>query len=220
MAAEDRPREKVINSDIRNLTDSELIAILIGSGNRSESAIDLSRRILKAAENNLHVLAKYSIDRLVKFKGIGPAKAINVMAALELGRRRKLTQMLDRPKVTTSQDAFSLLEPVLMDIGREEFWVLLLDRGNKLISRERISEGGVFNVLVDPKIVFQKALTANACGIVLGHNHPSGESIPSTQDKRMTEKLIGGAEILDMVIIDHIIVGHHSYCSFVDEGLM
>ncbi len=217
-AEEDRPREKLLALGRRNLTDAELIAILIGSGSTTESAVDLSKRILHSCNNNLASLAKLSVQDLSKFKGIGEAKAISIIAALELGRRRKDTELLHEDKITTSRDAFNLLSPYFADLLHEEFWVLMLNKANKVINKNLISKGGQAGTVVDPKIIFKAALEHNAASILLAHNHPSGNLKPSQADLDLTKKLKAAGKLLDITVLDHLIFAGNSYISFADEG--
>src|SRR5690606_25007047 len=189
-AEDDRPREKMIRRGKQNLSDAELLAILIGSGSVKETAVGLSQRILKSVENNLNELGKLSLADLMRFKGIGEAKAITIAAALELGRRRQLTAYIDRPQILSSKDGFNCIAPMLADLDHEEFWIILLNRANKVISKERISAGGVSGTVVDSKLIFRKVLeTAPASAIILCHNHPSGQLRPSQADIDITQKI-------------------------------
>ncbi|MBK8491707.1 MAG: DNA repair protein RadC [Saprospirales bacterium] len=219
-AEDDRPREKMVLKGRQQLTDAELLAILLGSGSRAESALGLAQRILRSVENDLHALGKCSLHDLMKFKGIGQAKALSVAAALELGRRRHLTEVRHRPQVRGSRDAFQLLSGLLEDLAHEEFWVLLLNRANRVIGREQISSGGTAGTVVDSKIVFRKALECRASSIILSHNHPSGQLQPSQADINLTKKLKEGGALLDIHILDHLIVGDRNFYSFADEGLL
>lgn len=218
-AEDDRPREKMIKKGKQNLSDVELLAILIGSGSRKETAVGLAQRILKTFENNLNELGKVSMAELMRFKGIGEAKAITIAAALELGRRRQLSAYIDRPQILTSKDGYNCIAPVLMDLDHEEFWIILLNRANKVISKEQISAGGVSGTVVDAKIIFRKTLDiAPASSIILCHNHPSGNLRPSQADIDITQKLKKAGETLDISILDHLIIGENGYYSFADEG--
>lgn len=185
-AEDDRPREKLVQKGKSSLSNSELIAILIGSGNRNESAVQLAQHILLLAENSLHQLAKKTISDLKQLKGIGEAKAISIVAALELGRRRKELSVGDKPQIKSSRDAYLLLQDIFEDLPHEEFWILLLNRANRVLSRHCISKGGFTGTVADPKIIFKVALEQNACGIILFHNHPSGNLKPSEADKKLT----------------------------------
>jgi len=218
---DDRPREKMMLKGKGQLSKAELIAILIGSGNTDESAVALSKRILNSVDNNLAELSRLSISDLTKFKGIGPTKAISIVAALELGRRRRADDVLiDKQKITSSQDAYNLLYADLSDKYHEEFWVLLLDRANKVIRKVNISEGGLTGTVADPKKIFQLALEQHASGIILAHNHPSNNLQPSPNDMDLTKKIVSGGKSLDINILDHLIIGNDKFYSFADEGAM
>ncbi len=217
-AEDDRPREKLLAKGRSVLTDAELIAILFGSGSRNETAVDLAKRVLASQGNNLDALGKMSVKDLMAFKGIGEAKAIGLIAALELGRRRKTTSPQERAKITSSQDAFDELYPVLADLPHEEFWVLLLNRANQVIGRSHLSKGGVSGTVVDAKIIFKMATEKLACAIILAHNHPSGNLQPSQADIGLTNKMRDAGNLLDIPVLDHLIIGHGAYYSFKDEG--
>ncbi|HEX5172078.1 MAG TPA: DNA repair protein RadC [Cyclobacteriaceae bacterium] len=217
---EDRPREKLILKGKAALSDAELIAILIGSGTPTMSAVELSKKILGNANNNLHDLARLTVKDLVKVKGIGEAKAITIVAALELGRRRKDLDHHEKPKVTTSKDAFELLKSDLTDIPHEEFWVLLLNRANRVIKKSQVSQGGVTGTVADPKIIFKLALEELACGLILAHNHPSGNLTASQADVDLTRKLKEAGKLLEIQVLDHLILARQKYFSFADEGLL
>lgn len=219
-AEDDRPREKLLKKGKSTLSDAELIAILIGSGSQEESAVELSKRILIQAKNNLNELSKMSVPDLIRFKGIGEAKALSVVAALELGRRRKDQPILSKPKISSSRDAYVLMRDVLDDLPHEEFWVLLLNRANKVLARNCISKGGFTGTVADPKVIFKVALEQNACGIILFHNHPSGNLNPSQSDKKITQQLKQAGNSLEIPILDHLISGENNYFSFADEGLI
>ncbi len=219
-AEDDRPREKLSLKGRHALSDAELLAVLIGSGNRNESAVDLCKRILADYTNNLDILAKCSVSDLKKYRGVGEAKAISIVAAMELGRRRNASPAAEVQAITGSEDAWKMVAPVLSDLQHEEFWVLLLNRANVVVRKEIISKGGMNSTVVDPKIVFRAALDHSASGIILCHNHPSGSVKPSEQDLRLTRRLKEGAAILDISLLDHIIVGAKTYFSFADEGLL
>ncbi|MFM9838864.1 MAG: DNA repair protein RadC [Cyclobacteriaceae bacterium] len=217
---EDRPREKLLLKGTSALSDAELIAILIGSGTANLSAVDVSKKILLHGKNNLNELAKLSVKELMKVKGIGEAKAITIVAALELGRRRKEVDVEEKPKINTSKDAFDLIKGDLMDLPHEEFWILLLNRANRVIKKKRVSEGGVSGTVADPKIIFKMALEELACGIVMAHNHPSSNLTPSQSDRDLTKKMKEAGKFLDVQLFDHIIVAGNKYFSFADEGLV
>ena len=217
-AEEDKPREKLILQGRTSLSDSELVAILLGSGTTELSAVGLANQILSSVHGDLHLLSKLSLKELTQFKGVGPAKAITIIAAAELGRRRKESPTLEAPKITSSKDAFLVLQPHLMDIQHEEFWVLLLNRANRVIKPIQISRGGVAGTVADPKIIFKYALDQLASAIILAHNHPSGNLQPSQADIQLTKKLVEAGKWLDLPILDHLILSDYSYYSFGDEG--
>ena len=219
-AEEDRPREKLLLKGKAALTDAELIAILIGSGTRDLSAVDLSKIILQKASNNLNELAKISIKDLMKIKGIGEAKAISIAAALELGRRRKDSEVVRRARISSSRDAYEQIRPYLLDLPHEEFWLLLLTRANELIRPVQVSQGGVSGTVADPKIIFKLALEHLASSIILVHNHPSGNLKPSEADRDLTRRLSSAGKLLEIPILDHLIFTDAGYLSFADEGLM
>jgi len=219
-AVEDRPREKMLAKGVRSLSEAELIAILIGSGNIEESAVEVSRRIMASVNNNLNELGKKTITDLQKFKGIGPAKAITIAAAMELGRRRKTTDPDEKAKITTSSDGASIFKPLLSDLPHEEFWVLLLNRNNLVIDRFMASSGGISGTVIDVRLIMKRALEKLACSIILCHNHPSGNLIPSDADKEITRKVKEAGKQLDMPVLDHLIIANDSYFSFADEGLL
>ncbi len=219
-AEEDRPREKLLQKGRQSLTNAELVAILIGSGSREESAVDLSKRILQSTKNNLNELGKTSLVELMKFKGIGEAKAITICAALELGRRRQNADILEKPQIKSSHDAHQVMAAILADLPHEEFWVAYLNRANKVIHREQISLGGVAGTVVDAKIIFKKALEQLASGIILFHNHPSGNLKPSQADINITKKLKKAGLTLDINVLDHLIISERGYYSFADEGVL
>jgi DNA repair protein RadC len=219
-AEEDRPREKLNAQGRRALSDAELIAILIGSGSRNESAVELSKRILHHYDNDLNKLGKASIAELSKFKGIGEAKAISIIAALELGRRRGDTETKIPETIDSSKSAYQVLRKSLVDLPHEEFWILLLSRSNKLIAKELISKGGISGTLADPKIIFHIALQHQASSLILAHNHPSNNRKPSQEDINLTRKLHQAGKILDINVVDHLIITDDGYLSFADEGML
>lgn len=220
LAEEDRPREKLLLKGRAALSDAELIAILIGSGTKSLSAVDLSKHILASVNYDLGSLARMSVKDLQQFKGIGEAKAITIVSALELGRRRKNEPPQKRLKISSSQDAYNLMKPDLMDESVELFYIIMLNRNNQLIKKQLISKGGTNATVVDPKVIFKYALEVMANSIILVHNHPSGNLKPSEQDKRLTQKLVGAGESLDVTVIDHVIFADCGYFSFADEGIL
>jgi DNA repair protein RadC len=217
-AEDDKPREKLAAKGKEALSNAELIAILLGNGTRNKSAVDLARDILKLADNDLNKLAKLSIADLSKIDGIGPAKAITIISAIELGSRRKTTKIANDEFVRSSSDAFQYFGPMLQDKEYEEFWVLLLNRNNKIIKPYRVSEGGVSGTVADPKRIFKAALEGNATQLVLCHNHPSGNRQPSAADIKLTERLVYSGKQIDIEVVDHIIVTQGGYYSFADEG--
>ena len=219
-AVEDRPREKAVAKGIQVLSDSELIAVLLGTGTKSTSAVDLAKEILAKASNNLDELGKMDIHQLKKYKGIGEAKAITLAAALEIGRRRQITTPLQRKSVSSSRDAYEVIYPILDDLNHEQFWVIFLNRGNKVLDKMRIGQGGVAAVVVDPKIIFREAVNRLSCGIILVHNHPSGSLQPSKADMDLTYKIREAGKFLDIQLLDHLIIAGGKYYSFADEGTL
>lgn len=219
-AEEDRPREKLLLKGKATLSEAELIAILIGSGNTEQTAVELSQHILSHCENNLAHLARLSVKDLQKFKGIGEAKAISIVAALELGRRRKESDPSKRIKITSSRNAFDMLRGDMMDLNHEEFWLLLLKRNNEVIKKEMLSRGGVSGTVVDAKIIFKRALEETASGLILAHNHPSGNLKPSQEDINLTKRIKEAGKSLDISILDHLIITDSHYFSFADEGII
>ncbi|MFT4031185.1 MAG: DNA repair protein RadC [Siphonobacter sp.] len=217
-AEEDRPREKLLLKGKAALTDAELLGILINSGIQHYTAVDLAKMILASVSNDLNQLAKLSVKELSKFKGIGEARAITIVSALELGRRRKESEPGIRHTITSSQAAYEVLRPHLMDLPHEEFWLLLLNRANQVIRPIQVSSGGVSGTVADPKIIFKFALEHLASSIILAHNHPSGNLQPSQADKELTCKLKEAGKLLDIPVLDHLIIADHWYLSFVDEG--
>ena len=219
-AVDDRPREKLLSKGIYSLSDAELIAILLGSGSRNESAVELAKKILNTHNNNLNELGKVSIEQLIKNKGVGEAKAVTIMAAMELGRRRKLADVMNRPKVTQSADVYEIFKPMLADLPYEEFWVILLNRSNKIIAKEKISQGGVSGTVTDIRLILKKAIEKLACSLILCHNHPSGNLKPSESDISITKKLSEAGKFMEINVLDHIIVTDQAFYSFADEGYM
>lgn len=217
---EDRPREKLMMHGKQTLSHSELLAILISTGTKSKSAIDLAREIMQRCNGDLSQLAKMSVKDLTKIDGIGEAKAITIVSALELGGRRQVAQVKQKKYISSSRDAFEIFKPRLADLPHEEFWVLLLNHGNKIIGEKQVSEGGVAATIVDPKKVFKIALDEGASNIILVHNHPSGNAKPSQSDIDLTERLANAGKMLDLRVIDHLIVTEEGYYSFGDEGLL
>ncbi|CAA9200552.1 DNA repair protein RadC [Flavobacterium collinsii] len=216
---EDRPREKLIRKGKEALSDAELIALLIRSGSRNESAVHLSRRILVSVDS-LNALGKLSITQLLKYKGIGEAKAIAIIAALELGRRRRSEDAAQFAKITSSKIVFDIMQPIIGELPHEEFWVLFLNNSNKVISKSQLSKGGITGAIVDVRIVFKLALEIGATGLILCHNHPSGNLEPSDADKKITKKIKLAGESLDVKVLDHLIITETKYYSFVDQGIL
>ncbi len=219
-ADDDRPREKLVQKGRSVLSDAELIAILIGSGSKTESAVQLSKRILASVNHNLNELGKLSINQLMQFKGIGEAKAVSIAAALEVGRRRRGGDTRKIAKISGSRDAFELLYPLMGELEHEEFWIVYLNNSNKVIHKSQLSKGGITGTLVDVRLVLKQALELGAIGIVLAHNHPSGALKPSAADKQITQKLKIASEALDIKILDHLILTQHDYLSFADQGIL
>jgi len=217
---EDKPREKLKLKGKAALSDAELISLLLGTGTKSASTIELGKRVLFHANNSLHQLGRMTVNDLLKVNGIGEAKAMTMVAALELGRRRKEYDPEEKPKISRSLDAYEILKANLLDIPHEEFWIILLNRANRVIKKYQISQGGVAGTVADPKIIFKIALEELASGIILGHNHPSGNLTASQADMDLTKKLVAGAKLLEMQVLDHIILAGQKYFSFADEGLI
>jgi len=215
---DDRPREKLMLKGKIALSDAELIAILIGSGSRNESAVALSKRIL-ASVDSLNALGKMSVSQLINFKGIGEAKAITIIAALELGRRRRAEDKVELAKITSSKIVFEIMQPIIGELPHEEFWVLFLNNSNKVISKAQLSKGGITGTIVDTRLVFKLALESGATGLILCHNHPSGNLLASSADKEITNRLKLAGQSLDVKVLDHLIIGETNYYSFVDEGI-
>ncbi|MBK6639865.1 MAG: DNA repair protein RadC [Bacteroidetes bacterium] len=219
-AEADRPREKLMNQGRNALSDSELLAILIRSGTKKETAVELSRRILNSVSNDLMQLSRLSISDFMKFKGMGEVKAITVMAALELGRRRRSAEAVQLVKVTSSKTVADLFIPLLSDLNHEEFWVLLLNRANNIIGKHQISKGGLSGTVVDSKVIFKLALESSSSSIIMCHNHPSGNHKPSDADLSLTKRIVEAGKVLDISVLDHLIIAGELYYSFADEGKM
>lgn len=219
-AVEERPREKVMANGVQYLSDSELLAILLGSGTKNMTAVELARRILKASGNNLQKLGRQGVGDLVRIKGVGPAKAISIMAALEIGRRRAGIQHAEKIPVKSSETVFNLFHPLMGDLEHEEFWLLMLNRANRVLGRYKVSQGGLSGTVIDTRIILKKALDNLASSIIVCHNHPSGNMQPSDADVKITEKLKKAAEMLEIKLLDHVIIADKSYFSFADEGLI
>lgn len=220
LAQDDRPREKFLSKGKLAVSDSELLAIIMGSGSREESAVELARRILNSVGNNWNQLSDLTLDALMTFKGVGEAKAITIAAAMEIGRRKSLQEIPDKPQVSSSKDAYILLKSYLEDLQTEEFWALFLNQSNKVIHTEKLTQGGITQSVVDVRILFKVALEKYATGIIVAHNHPSGSLKPSSEDKSITEKISEGGKILNVQLLDHLIITRSAYFSFNDEGLL
>ena len=219
-AEDDRPREKLELKGRAALSDAELLAILLGSGSRNESALDLARRMLNEAENDLNRLGRWNIDELRQFKGVGTAKAINIISALELGKRRRLSEAKEVLKITSSTHVYNLMHPRIADLGHEEFWVLYLNNQNKVLASKCISKGGITGTLADVRIIYKEALLLSSSGVILTHNHPSGTRYPSSNDKVLTKKIKEAGDIMDIKVLDHIIITEAGYYSFADDGIL
>jgi len=219
-AVEERPREKVLAGGIQNLSNTELLAILLGCGTRQVTAVELARIILEDAGNNLQLLGRKGIEELIRIKGVGPAKAITILAALELGRRRSGMQHPEKIPVKSSETVYRLFHPLMGDLEHEEFWLLMLNRANRILGRYKVSQGGLSGTIIDTRIILKKALDNLASSIIVCHNHPSGNKQPSDADLKITEKLKKAAEMLEIKLLDHVIIADKSYFSFADEGLI
>jgi DNA repair protein RadC len=219
-AEDDKPREKLMLKGKSSLSDAELIAILIGSGSRNESAVELSKRILASVDNNLNNLGKLSITKLTEFKGIGEAKAISIIAAMELGRRRRSEETLELKKITSSKEVFNIMQPIIGELSHEEFWIIYLNNANKIIHKAQLSKGGITGTVVDNRMIFKLAFEQNATGIILVHNHPSGKLVPSDADISITKQLKVAGKQLSIPVQDHIIIAENGHYSFNDEGIL
>ncbi len=219
-ALDDRPREKLMLKGKTVLSDAELIAILIGSGNREESAVDVAKRILQSVNNDLNTLAKLSIAELMKFKGIGEAKAISIVTALEFGKRRQFEAKIKNPKIHSSKDVTHIMQPLIGDLEHEEFWVLYLNNANKVIAKHQLSKGGFTATLVDVRLLYKRSLELSSVGIIVCHNHPSGKLEPSQSDIALTHKIKQAGVTLDIKLLDHIIITEKAYFSFADKGIL
>lgn len=219
-AEDDRPREKLRDKGAQQLSNAELLAILLGSGTKTETAVDVAKRVLAISKNDLKELGKKSLSDFMQIKGIGQARAITIMAALELGRRRSSEKSEDSDKITGSIDAANIFIPLLGDLAYEEFWVLLLNRSNKIIEKRKVGQGGLSATVVDSRLIAKLAINNLASGVIAVHNHPSGNLLPSESDKHLTNKLNEALNLFDINLIDHIIVSNDSYYSFAEEGLI
>lgn len=220
LSEDDRPREKLTQMGRQHLSDAELLAIILGSGNNEETAIQLAQRMLHENRNDINSLAKLSLLELQKFKGVGPAKAVNIAAAFELGRRRKDTNFGELQKISSSKDAFNALNQKLADLPHEEFWMILLNRANKIIKIESVSKGGISGTVVDVRLISKSAIENNTSSVILAHNHPSGNLKPSQSDIDITKKIKEALKLFDITLFDHLIIGDHAYYSFTDEGVL
>lgn len=221
LAKEDRPREKLLEKGLFSLTDAELIAILIGSGSRKESAVELAQKILREYKNNLNELGRATVEQLkINFHGVGDAKAVTIVAAMELGRRRLSQEVIDNPSIKSSHDIFKIFKPVLNDLNHEEFWIIFLNRSNKVITRFLLSKGGIGETVTDVRLIFKKALENLATSIILCHNHPSGNLTPSREDFAVTKKIEEAGKLLDIKVLDHIIIANNNFYSFADNNFI
>ncbi|RXR21953.1 RadC family protein [Flavobacterium stagni] len=219
-AEDDRPREKFLLKGKAALSDAELLAILLGSGSRNESAVQLAQRILSQSQQNLNELGKRTVVQLMEFKGIGEAKAITIVAALELGRRRRQEEVQERFKISSSKSVFEIMQPIIGELPHEEFWVLFLNNSNKILHKELMSKGGMTGTIVDIRLIFKSALEYKATSLILTHNHPSGKLQASDADKEITQRLKVAGQQLDILVLDHVIITETGYLSFADEGIL
>ncbi len=220
LPVDDRPREKLLQFGKETLTNAELLAILINAGSKKYSALQVAQLILSSLENELQFLGKLNVKELMKFEGIGEAKAIKIVAAFELGKRKAAAPYIGRPQIKTSEDAYHLLSPDLSDLRKERFQILMLNRNNRMIKKHTISDGGIAGTVVDPKVIYKAALDHEACSIILSHNHPSGNLKPSEADIKITKQIVASGKLLDISVLDHLIISAKGYYSFADEGMM
>ncbi|HPW89222.1 MAG TPA: DNA repair protein RadC [Kaistella chaponensis] len=220
LAEDDRPREKFLLKGKNSLSDAELLAIIMGSGNREDSAVELGRKILDSVQNNWHNLSLLQISDLMKFKGIGEAKAISIATALEIGRRKASQEVPEKIQISSSSDLFKVLHPFLGDLQTEEFWAVFLNQSNRIVGKSRLSAGGINQSVVDVRILFKTALENLATGVVIAHNHPSGNLKPSQEDLKITKQISEAGKILNIQMLDHLIITQNSYLSFADENLL
>ncbi|MGZ5209586.1 MAG: RadC family protein [Kaistella sp.] len=220
LAEDDRPREKFLLKGKNSLSDAELLAIIMGSGNREDSAVELGRKILNSVENNWHNLSLLQISDLMKFKGVGEAKAISIATALEIGRRRAAQEVPDKIQISESKDIYKVLQPYLSDLRTEEFWAVFLNQNNRILGKSKLSSGGINQSVVDVRILFKTALEHFATGIAIAHNHPSGNLKPSHDDLKITKQIAEAGKILSIQLLDHLIISQNSYFSFADENLL
>lgn len=220
LAEDDRPREKFLLKGKNSLSDAELLAIIMGSGNREDSAVELGRKILNSVENNWHNLSLLQISDLMKFKGVGEAKAISIATALEIGRRRAAQEVPEKIQIGESKDIYKVLQPYLSDLRTEEFWAIFLNQNNRILGKSKLSSGGINQSVVDVRILFKTALEHFATGIAIAHNHPSGNLKPSHDDLKITKQVSEAGKILNIQLLDHLIIAQNSYFSFADENLL
>lgn len=220
LAEDDRPREKFLLKGKTSLSDSELLAIILGSGNNEDSAVELARKILASVENNWQNLSKLSIKDLMKFKGIGEAKAISVAATLEIGRRKASQETPEKTSILSARDSYNIFSQHLSDLRTEEFWAIFLNQKNQIVYKTQISKGGISGTLVDVRVLFRIALEHFATSIIVAHNHPSGSLKPSLEDIQITKSIKNAGEILNVTLLDHLIIGDNSFLSFAEEGLL
>ena len=220
LAEDDRPREKFLLKGKSAVSDSELLAIIMGSGNREESAVELARRILNSVENNWHRLSQLSIKDLTKFKGVGEAKAISIATALEIGNRKSQQEVLERQQISSSKDVFEILQPHLSDLQTEEFWAIFLNHQNKILYKTCLFRGGIASSVADVRVVFKTALEHFSTQIIVAHNHPAGSLKPSKEDINITQKIKDAGKLLDIDLLDHLILTQNKYYSFKDEGIL
>ncbi|MXO33147.1 MULTISPECIES: DNA repair protein RadC [Apibacter] len=220
LAEEERPREKLLLRGKQSLSDAELLAIILGSGSKSESSITLAQRILSSVNHNWNELAKLTIRDLCKFNGVGKVKAIEIITSLEIGRRKSLQQALKKEKISSSKDAYNILQPIIGDLMIEEFWVIYLSRSNKILSKEKISQGGITGTMVDNRLIFKHAIELNAVSLIISHNHPSGNIQPSNSDIQITHEIKKAGNLLNITLMDHLIITQTSFFSFADENLL
>ena len=220
LAEDDRPREKFLLKGKNSLSDAELLAIIMGSGNRKDSAVELGRKILSSVGNNWHNLSLLQISDLMKFKGIGKAKSISIATALEIGRRRAAQEVPEKIQITTSLESYKVLLPYLSDLQTEEFWTVYLNQNNRILGKSKLSSGGINQSVVDLRILFKNALEHLATGIIIAHNHPSGNLKPSSEDLKITKQIAEAGKILNIQLLDHLIITQNSYLSFADENLL
>ena len=220
LSEEDRPREKLLQNGVSTLSNAELLAIILGSGNRNQSAVDLAKEMLNDSNNDLNKFGRLTLSDLMRYKGVGEAKAIAIIATLELGRRRKLSEITKQPSIKSSRDVFEIFNNTLTDLDYEEFWAIFLNRGNKILKKYKVSQGGLSGTVTDVRLIVKEAILLLSSGIILVHNHPSGTLNPSEQDIELTKKITNAAKYFDINILDHLIIGGGNYYSFADDGVL